>query len=72
MAARMLLAVEEVSNRAINKGSALLLEFDTVEEGVHVFSDATSQQISVMTHLAGFSKMAIKAAMGALRLMPAE
>ena len=68
----MLLAVEKVSNRAIDKGSVLLSEFDTVEEGVHVFLDATSQQISVMTHQAEFLKMAIEATMDALRLMPAE
>ena len=69
-AAVSLVAVEEVFNRAIQKGSAGLSEFDTVEEGASMaISDAASQQIAVMTHQAEFSKMAIEAAMDTLRLM---
>jgi len=69
-AAILLVTVEEVLNRAIDKGMVGLSEFDTMEEGASmVFSDAASQQIAVMTHQAEFSKMAIEAAMDTLRLM---
>jgi len=71
-AAILLVTVEEVLNRAIDKGMVGLSEFDTMEEGASmVFSDAASQQIAVMTHQAEFSKIVIEGATDALRLMAA-
>ena len=71
-AAVSLVAVEEVFNKAIDKGSSGLSEFDTLAEGTSmVLSDASNQQIAVMCHQAEFSRMAIEAATDALRLMAA-
>jgi len=71
-AAVSLTAVEEVFNKAIEKGSSGVSEFNTLEEGVSmVLSDASTQQIGVMTHQALFASMTIEAATDALRLMAA-
>mmetsp|Transcript_9832 Transcript_9832/g.20796 ORF Transcript_9832/g.20796 Transcript_9832/m.20796 type:complete len:1542 (-) Transcript_9832:119-4744(-) len=72
-AAVSLTAVEEVFNKAIEKGFSGLSEFDTLEEdgASMVISDAANQQIAVMAHQAEFSRMAIEGATDSLRLMAA-
>ena len=67
-----LTAVEEVFNKAIEKGSLGVSDFNTLEEDVSMaLSDAASQQIAVMTHQAMFASITIDAATDALRLMAA-
>jgi len=67
-----LTAVEEVFNKAIEKGSLGVSEFNTLEEDVSMaLSDAASHQIAVMTHQAMFASITIDAATDALRLMAA-
>lgn len=72
-AAASLLAVKEVFDKAIDKGSSGLSEFDTLEEegASMVVSDAASQQIAIMLHQGDFSRMTIEGATDALRLMAA-
>lgn len=71
-AAESLVSVEEVFNRAIDKGAEGLSEFDIVEGGESmILSDAAKQQIAVMTHQAEFSRIAIEGSTDALRLMAA-
>ena len=67
-----LTTVEEVFNKAIEKGLSGISEFNTLEDGASmILSDASVQQIGVMTHQASFASMTIEAATDALRLMAA-
>jgi len=71
-AAVSLNSVEEVFNKAIEKGVAGLSEFNFLGEGdKSVLSDASSQQIATMVHQAEFASLTIEAASDALLLMAA-
>ena len=71
-AATSLVAIEVVFDKAIDKGSSGLSEFDVLEDGdVMTLSDAASQQIAAMTHQTTFTNMVINAGTDALRLMAA-
>ena len=71
-AAASLSAIEEVFNKAIEKGASGISEFNTLEEGEAMpISDAASEQISTMLHQAEFASMAIDASSDSLRLLAA-
>jgi len=69
--AESLSTLELVFNKVIEKGSTGLSEFNTLSEGLHNLSDASSQQIAAMVHQTDFATMTIEAASDALRLMAA-
>ena len=71
-AAASLSAVEDVFNKAIDKGSTGISEFNTLDDGASmILSDAATQQIGIMTHQASFASLVVQAATDALRLMAA-
>lgn len=71
-AAASLSAVEDVFNKAIDKGSTGISEFNTLDDGASmILSDAATQQIGIMTHQASFASLVVEAATDALRLMAA-
>lgn len=71
-AAASLSAIEEVFNKAIDKGSLGISEFNTLEAGETMsISDSASEQISTMLHQAEFAGMAIDASSDSLRLLAA-
>lgn len=71
-AAASLSAVEEVFNKAIDKGALGISEFNTLAVGETMpISDAASEQISTMSHQAEFASMVIDASSDSLRLLAA-
>ena len=71
-AAISLTAVEEVFNKAVEKGLSGISEFNTLEDGASMsLTDASSQQIATINHQAAFATVTIEAATDALRLMAA-
>ena len=71
-AAVSLTAVEEVFNKAIERGLSGISEFNILEEGASMsLTDASSQQIAVINHQAAFATITIEAGTDALRLLAA-
>lgn len=71
-AAVSLTTIEEVFDKAIEKGSSRLSEFNVLEESAHVvLPDASSQQIATMIHQAEFASTVIGVGSDALRFLAA-
>ncbi|KAL3798689.1 hypothetical protein HJC23_004440 [Cyclotella cryptica] len=70
-AAVSLSTLEEVFNRAIEKGVSGLSEFNILGEDNAVLSDGSTQQIATMIHQSEFARTVIEAASDALRFMAA-
>ena len=72
MSSVSLVALEEVFNKTIDKGTAATSEFNTIDDNeVMAISDSVSQQVAVMSHQANFARITIEVATDALRLMAA-
>ena len=72
LASVSLVTVEDVFNKAIERGSVAMSEFSTLNDNDSMpLSEAALQQIAVMTHQTRFVGITIEAATDALRLMAA-